>query len=345
MTTGRDLFIPETITDTQDPTKLGAEEGGSGHKYWDEKGKEARSKREFEEEQRQARLANEREANPPESPFQVTGRVNLGDFDMQKNAEELRNTISSIQTESRAREDKLTSSNADYRDKIAEIRSQMIEATLKAQIDNLTKTIQQTQNPNSNVAITDRISEITSIAQMLGYSKPGPAAQEAGLPANIQLQMLAMEMTEKGRSRQFEWDKIESERNWQIALKKLELEAQGKNAEIQLQKDKRASLVNPLESIGAALARGFADMGGGKGGGGGGEETSPKIRKAPKGGGGGKTFNMQASMSDSGTISCPECQEPMAIAPKAKSAFCPSCEAIIQIDRTADAAPPDRGLI
>jgi len=78
------------------------------------------------------------------------------------------------------------------------------------------------------------------------------------------------------------------------------------------------------------------------GGGGGDNAPSPKVRKKPKAG---KTFNMQAGESDSGTIACPECQEKMANAPKSKSAFCPSCEATVQIQRVPDKPPETRGLI
>lgn len=339
----KDVFIPETITDTHDPTKLGEEGEVKGSKYWDEKGKEARSKREYEEEERNARLARKAEADgPPEPAFQVKGSVNLGDINLQKNAEELRNTIADIQKDSREREDKLTSSNADYRDKVAEIRSQMIESTLKAQIDNLTKTITQTQNPNSNLAITDRIAEITQIAGMLGYTKPDPASVAEQMPASLQLQMLKMEMEEKGRTRQFEWDKIESQRNWEIQIKKLELESQGRRDEITLAREKRSSIISPFESIGAAIARGWGDMGKG-----GGEETAgPKVREraSPKKGKG-KVHPLQAGMNDSGTIECPECQEPIAIAPKSKSAFCPSCEATLEIHRIEDKVPESRGLV
>ncbi|HEC62175.1 MAG TPA: hypothetical protein ENI27_07980 [bacterium] len=336
MTTGKDVFMPETITDTHDPTKLGNTEDPKGSKYWEEKGKESRSKREYEDEERQAREAREREAHPPEAPFSIKGSVNLGDFDFQKQQEELRHTIDKIQEESRERISKLEASNSDYRDKVAEIRTQMIEGTLKAQIENLTKTIGQTQNPNSNFAITDRITEITQIAGMLGYTKPDPATAAESMPATLQLKMLEMEMAEKGRERQFQWDKIESERNWQIALKKLDLEAQGRRDELLLAREKRASFISPFESIGAAIAKGFGDMGPGDG-------DAPKVRKkAPKGG---KVHNMQAGENDSGTIECPECQEAMAIAPKAKSAFCPSCEATVQIQRVPDKPPETRGLI
>jgi len=76
------------------------------------------------------------------------------------------------------------------------------------------------------------------IAGMLGYTKPDPAAVAESMPATLQLKMLEMEMAEKGRERQFQWDKIESERNWQLALKKLDLEAQGRNQELLLAREK-----------------------------------------------------------------------------------------------------------
>lgn len=335
--TMRDVHIPNPGEKT-DVTKLTTEEEALGPKYWEKKEQTARAKREFEDQERQARQARQTETNPPaEAPFQVKGSINLGDFDFQKQQEELRGTISQIQQEAKTKMETLEQSNTHYRDEVTKIQIAMVESTLKVQIENLQRTIVAQNNPGGNMAISERINEIGTIAQLLGYKKPEEAKPEAMVPATVQLQLLKMEMEEKGRVRQFEWDKIESERNWQIAIKKIELEATGRKDELTLEREKRATLISPLESIGAAIARGFADMGNR-------EEASPKVQsKVPKKAKG--SYQLQAGESDSGTIECPECQEAIAIAPKSKKAFCPSCEATIDIERMPDKVPQTRGLV
>ncbi|HEC62029.1 MAG TPA: hypothetical protein ENI27_07220 [bacterium] len=323
----RNVYDPENREDI-DPVRT-PEDTGQGPRYWEQKERTARAKREFEEQERQAKQGRENENNPPpEEPFKIRGSFNIGDIDLQKNANDLQNTINTISKEAREREEKLSASNADYRDKVSEIRSQMVENTFKAYVDNLSKDFKQVLAANQssgNAGMVARFEEIAQIAGMLGYSKPDPAAAQEAMPATIQLQILKMEMEEKGRERQFKWDQIESERNWQLSIKKMELEAQGRRDEMSLERDKRASIISPFESIGAALARGFSDMGSG-----GEEPPQQKVRKkAPKG----KTASMTAGMNDSGTIECNQCSEPIAIAPKARSAFCPSCETTIQIER------------
>ncbi len=325
------FHIPAAKT-TEDATKLGKEtEETKGSKYWEDKERESRAKLQYEESERAAREGRAREQNPPEPPFQVKGSFNLGDFDLQKNNADLQSTIASIQKDSREREDKLHTANEASRDKIAEIRTQMIEQTMKASLESVQREL-RAKGGETNESTLAKFNEIISLAGMLGYSKPDPAAAAEQMPATIQLQILKMEMEEKGRVRQFEWDKIESERNWQIALKRLELEAAGKRDELSLEREKRASFISPFETIGSAIAKGLADMG---------TEApdkaavSPRVKSKakPKVG---NTYQMQAGMTDSGTVACPECREPIAIAPKAKSAFCPSCEATIDNERMED---------
>ncbi len=324
----QDVNNPATREITN-PIGAGRPIEGEGSRFWEEKEKTSRSKREYEESERAARQARDAENNPPaESPFQIKGSIDLGNMDLQKNAEDLRITIHSIQKDARDREDKLIASAADYRDKVAEIRNQMIENTMKAQVDAMQKELSLSRGSPTASAM-GHINEVIQLAGILGYAKPDPAVVTEQVPAMVQLQILKMEMEEKGRVRQFEWDKIESERNWQLAIKRLELESQGKRDEMVLEREKRSSWISPFEAIGAAIARGVSDMGTEAADE---EAPAPKIKKQTKAK---EPHRLQAGMNDTGTIPCPECQEPIAIAPRSKSAFCPACEANIDIQRIA----------
>lgn len=310
-----DIFDPPTDNPDNPEVKKGKPEEGAG--YWDQKAKEARAKREYEEEQRQAKLAREKEGTQVEPPFSVKGSVNLGNIDFQKQQEELKKTMEKIQQDAQNQIQALNQQNADYRDQMHRIQLDMVEKTLKAQIESMQKTIQEGLLKPKDPNIIERLNEIMQIAGVLGYARPDP---QSGLPAELQLKMLEMEMSEKTAARKFEWDKMMSERNWQLALKKLEAESQARAAEIQQEREKRNMFASPFESIGAAIAKGLIDSGGSIG-----EKISTRRKRSE--------FRLQAGEGESGTVECPECGEPIAIAPTARSTVCPSCEATVSITR------------
>jgi len=312
-----DVFNPKTKTPV-DPKAAKEKSESEGAGYWDQKAKEARSKREYEDEQRAVRTAREREENPAEPLFQVKGSVNLGNIDFQKQQEDLKNSIEKIQTDAQSQIQALNQQNAGYREDLHKIQLDMVEKTLKAQIDSMQKTIQDGLVKPKDKSITDQVSEITQIAGILGYARPDP---QSGLPVELQLKMLEMEMNEKASARKFEWDKMMSERNWQLELKKLESESQARAAEFQQEREKRNMFASPFESIGAAIGKGLIDSGGNISGR---RETTKRKRSARR---------LQVGEGESGTTECPECGEPVAIAPTARSAVCSSCEATFPIDR------------
>ncbi len=281
-------------------------------------------------EARMAKLAKETAAaeraaeGPPEkpsaSPFEVKGSVNLGTIDFQKQQEELKASIATIQQSANEQIKALNESNAHYRDEVHKIQITMVENTLKAQIDNLQKTIETGLVKPQDKSITAQIDDITKIAGVLGYTKPDA---QSGLPAELQLRMLEMELAEKGRDREFELHKIESERNWTLALKKIEIEGTNRTAEIQSEREKRGMFISPFETIGAALAKGLADSNADAGGG----VTRRVPKKASKG------AAIETGVGESGVTECPQCGEPLAIAPTARSAVCSSCETTFAINR------------
>ncbi len=322
-----DVFNPENRT-TTDPRiqkeKTGAADDAS---YWESKAKAAAAKREYEDEQRKARIAADSENQPAEPPFQVKGSVNLGNFDLQEQSRELQSTIKQIQDDAKAQIASLNEKNENYRDELHKAQIQMVENSMKAQIDYLARAIEGTRNQKSP-GIMEQIDQISKIASVLGYAKP-----EAGgdMPASIRLQIMKMDMEREQAARQFEWDKMESERNWQLTLKKMEHEAALRQAEIVEAEKKRNMFISPFESIGSAIARGLLDNGGRMPSGGGAPQVSAPAGPAQKRKR--SVHRLEANEGDTGEIACPECGQPVAIAPTARTAVCAACEAQFSIDR------------
>lgn len=325
-----DVFNPANRTET-DPRlqKEKASEAAVDATYWEGKAKAAAAKREYEEEQRRARQADAAEGTAPEAPFTVKGSVNLGDFNLQEQSKQLQTNIDKIQADARTQIDALNQKSENYRDELHKAQITMVENSMKAQIDYLARMIEQGQN-HKTPGLMDQIDQISKIAGALGYAKP-----EAGgeMPASLRLQILKMEVDAKQADRQFEWDKMESERTWQLTLKKMEHESALRAAEIANEEKKRNMFISPFESIGSAIARGLLDNGGRM------AQGAPQIAAQPAQPTGPTAkrkkslHRLQANTGDAGEIDCPECGEKVAIAPTARTAVCASCEAQFSIDR------------
>lgn len=311
-----DIFDPPDKN--PDDPKIKVDKEKSEADYWKTQRETARAKREFEAEERETRRAADLEQNPPEPPFQVKGSFDLGHYDLQAQQAEYKAQIEKIQGDAQAQIKTLDKERNDYRDQVQEIRLKMVEDGLKAQIEMLHKSLLEGITKPKEPEFVDQVNHIAQVAGILGYKKMD---EGEGLPSEVRLKMFEMEMNENQSQRKFEWDKMMSERNWQLELKKLENENQARMAEIQKEREKRGMMASPFESIGAALARGLIDSKG----------EIPKLTATTKRKK--SSYHLQANEDDSGTVECPECHEQIAIAPKTRSAICPGCEMTIPIER------------
>ena len=100
------------------------------------------------------------------------------------------------------------------------------------------------------------------------------------------------------------------------------VENQARMAEIAAEKDKRSMFASPFESLGMAIAKGLLDSNGGISA----EGRAPTKRKR-------SGHRLEVGEGESGVTECPECGEPVAIAPTARSAVCSSCDATFPITR------------
>lgn len=324
----KDVFAPKPV-DQVDPTGVAKEKADEGPEYWDKKAKAARSKREFEEEEEKTRRIAEARENPPEAPFTVKGSVDLGHFDLQAQQAELKASIDKIQNEHKAQVAALSQENEHYREELHKLELEKMDKITSAKIDSLEKLITEGNLKPKDSNIMEQVNQIEKLAGLLGYIKP--AASE-GLDPQVRLKLAEMDLTGKREARKYEFDKIISEREFKLKEKISEqeysLNVAKFNAEIEAEKKKRDMWISPFESIGTAIARGLIDSGG----------TIPgvgqnPVSKEPK-----KSLHkLEAAEGESGVVDCPECGQPVAIAPTARSAVCANCEARVSITRKAKA--------
>lgn len=304
--------------------------------YWEKKARGAAAKREYEEEERRRRMAEQQEYAPADPPFQVKGSVNLGEFNLMEQQNNLQNQLRLIQEEANNKIEALSREKDNYREELFKIQVNAVEQQMSTKIDSLTRLIQENSN-KSSPGIIDQISQIEKMATTLGFVKPG--ANE-DLPANLRLQMLKLEMEMKANERQFEWDKIEAQKNWDLKMEEIRAASAMKKMEIEEAERKRGMFIGPFEAIGAAIAKALQSggmSGGNNEGNGTYIETENKFPPVTQRAGKKETLiNIDAFEGESGTIICPKCNKPVAIAPTANSAVCAGCNAVFNINRITE---------
>lgn len=286
--------------------------------YYEKKTKEARAKREYEEEMAMTdRIRSQRDA-PPESPVQIKGSVNIGEWNLTKMQEELREQTNQIKQDAQERIAALEKSNSDYREMVAQIKQEMLERTMTAQIENLQKQIAAGLSPKETDFLT-QFNNIKAAAETMGLSKAG----DGTVPPEIRLQMLKMEQEEAQRAREFEWKMKMDDRNWQLQLKQLESNAILENNKLQQEKERNTMFANLPAMIGQSIARGMLDAETGQPV----ETEHPRPPKAEKG------YRIEAGVNEAGEATCPNCESTIAIGPTSRTAVCSQCGLRVPIHR------------
>ena len=325
MSVRHDIYEPDPKR-VDDPTMSQKEAENKEAKYWEEKAKSARAKREYEEEQAKTRLLS----GQTESPFKISGSVNLGSFDFQKQQEELKVSMARIKQDSDAQIAMLQKGNDDYREKVHDVQMKMLEQTWQVRFDALQKMLVETQTSRSRLedkTITQQIRELEETAGLLGYKRLDSAALAANTPAELQLDILKLNMENARTDREFQRQMRQDERDWQLKLKQLELDATSKKAELEQAKERQNMIAGLPETLGRAIGRGIADKGTN-------EMISQQPAKQPA-----KQYHLEVNVGESGETDCPHCHNKIYIAKEAELAACASCGLKVPIRRMMAETP------
>lgn len=320
MAVRHDIYEPEP-KNADDPTMSQKEAENKEAKYWEEKAKSARAKREYEEEQTRTRLLT----GQTEPPFKVSGSIDLGKFDYQKQQEELRGNMERIKQESDAQIAMLQKTNEDYREKVHDVQMRMQEQMWQVRFDSLQKMMTETQASRSrseDKSISQQIRELEETASLLGYKRLDSTALAANTPAELQLEILKLNMDNTRADREFQRQMKQDERDWQMKLKQLEFDASSKNKELEQAKEKQNMMASLPETIGRAIGRGIADKGAS-------DTISQQPARQPT-----KQYHLEVNVGESGETDCPHCHNKIYIAKEAEQAACASCGLKVPIRRT-----------
>jgi len=321
----KDVFEPKPVELT-DPVAGGKEPSDSA--YWADKARSERAKREYEEEKAMREAANSREPEAIKPGFEVKGSLNMGDIDLQKQAEERERKAE----EERKRSSDEVKEERRLREKSESEKHQMeLEASENRQRDMVNRfdklEAAVTAGKVSQKSFAQQIAEITELATALGYAKPDP-----GLPSgeNIRdrMELVKLQNENSRAEREFKRQMRNEEREYQRQLRKDEDDHNFRSAELEQKRKRDETLYKAPEMIGRAIAAGVAES---AGGGGVGNKSKP--------------FNAEAAPGESGTLDCPNpnCGAKIGIAPTTKTAICAKCGTKIKVTRTGEGPEMEAG--
>ena len=282
---------------------------------------------------RMARLGKETAINEqgpqkpaePASGFKFTGGIDMGQINYQELMQQQiadREALRQEAAQAAANQQQVSES---LRQKLHESEMELIKSSFGAQMQMLNKTI---EGNSSRGNFMDEYNHMMQVAKALGLSHP-----QAGNDMSIQLDLKKMEFENTRELRRMAKEDKAADREFQRQLNRdaddredrkanLEIKRAETAAAIQAEREKRSMFATPFETLGMAIAKGLVDSNGGVSA----EGRSPAKRKRS-----GK--RLEVGEGESGVTECPECGEPVAIAPTARSAVCSSCDATFPIDR------------
>ena len=256
-----------------------------------------------------------------ESGFKVTGGMHLGNIDyqamMQKQVEE-RDELRKEAEQAAANQQQI-SDNLRERLHVAEM--QVLKTSFEAQMQLLTKMI---EGSASKGGFAEQLTAAREMAKELGFSQGSPN----GGTEMIQIELKKLDFEHQMAMRKMNKDDKSEERRWQLELRRLDDEREGRKAEL-AQREKRDELfANAPKYLGGAIAQGIIAS---QGKGGGVAEEAPAGTKAPRGKQG---PHFEAGKGESGEGECPGCNQPIAIGSTARVAVCANCGEKVPIIRT-----------
>jgi hypothetical protein len=313
--------------------------------YWETQAQDARARREYLTEQRMSEeLMAKPPPNPmPESPFKVTGGINLGNFDIQEaqrkaeaKAEADRLRLEEMAARERQDAQRIIAEERIKREQSEERSRQLEIASLKEQMAGKMVDLERmiAQGRPQSKPFVEQYEEVMQLANKLGLAK-----QEGhGEDPRIRIEMLKLQAEMAREERNFKRELRNDEKKWNLELAKLDIDKQAHADQIQSEKRRSEMFSNAIKGVGSAIAAGLmknADMF---------EEGSEAItQQAPSGNGNGrpsnnnKKFIVEADYGRAGEVECPGCGQMIGIGPQSATAKCSSCGFNCQVNR---AEPP-----
>lgn len=271
----------------------------------------AKAEADARESEARARKAESGEGESGKTGFKISGGVDLGHIDLQKEREEAAAELRRLKDEADQSARETGQQNQQLRDKIHEQEVKMLQITFQAQMDTLTKMIESNATKGT---FMDQYNAAIDVANTLGYMAPSQASTD--LQTTLVLKKLEFEQSIE--LRRLSREEKQADRQFQLELRRYDDERETRKQDAERERKRDEMWARTPEVLGRAIGQGLM-------GGGGEASESPTPR--------GKQPGITAGVGESGEVDCVECGRPVAIGPTAKSAVCASCGAKYPIKR------------
>ncbi|MDD5060772.1 MAG: hypothetical protein PHN44_00630 [Candidatus Marinimicrobia bacterium] len=310
MPINHEVFVPGIKSKT-DPKEAVPKSPG----LWEEKAKEAEAQKKYElARQELNEIKNPNPKTVAEPAFQVTGRVNLGDFDMQAQQKETQVRMKEIEEKYENQVAQINQQADNYREQVHQLQIKMIQDQFALQLENLSKQIGSGVS-QKQPSFIEQMAQIQELSKVLGYEKPMPGIQDA----NLQIQMMKMQNDAAREAREFEWKMKQYDLEREMRLQEIREKSIIDLERVKLERDRNNMLASLPETIGGAIARGLLDSGNGAG-------NVVSNRPAPsQKTNSQKPYRVEAGEGQGGELPCPGCGAPIAILPTTEVAVCAKC--------------------
>ena len=331
----KDVFTPKANKVTE--IKVENDEDAN---FWATKAREAKGQRDYEvaiaELERVRKTGNPDGRSGDESPFKVTGKIDLGEFNPQKQAQEAQEAAAQLSREAQVKEDKMAAENQTLRNELTNTQIASMTEKLSQQIAELRRAKDAGADGKS---ILEQFKDIKAAADELGLLKekevvapvqsqmpPEFVLEMKKMDINVQLLIQKMENERQHQAQQWEMDKIKFSTD--TKLKEKEIDAQAAT-----NRERNQMLATGVDGLAKVIMKSAT-------GGGGGSEASPEPQHF-----------VEAGIGEAGEIPCDKCGANVVVARDAVRAICPTCNTAYSVKRVAaspvqeDYSPVSEGIL
>jgi hypothetical protein len=283
-----------------------------------------------EKEATEAQRAIDGDKASPAQAFQLKGSVDLGNFNYQEIMAKQEEDRKALEKEMKEQLSATGQINEDLRDRLHQAELKTLETTFSMQINQLKDLL--TRATVNQAPLDQQIEAVKRTANAIGLNIGPQGTSETVNVELVKIQQaheLAIEAIKDARE--------ESKRKWDLEIRRFDDEREARKQESEVAAKKNEIWANLPAQIGAAIVRGMQDAGQG-----GdylaideqpaeGPSPNPQPKRKPG-------LHLEAPPGESGTYTCPDCEETMVIGPTATKAVCPNCDLEIPIRRVAEQA-------
>ncbi len=261
-------------------------------------------------------------AEGSESPFKVSGKVDLGTFNYQELLAKQTLDMKDLKKEADQQAASQAAVSDDLRERLHGKEMEVLTTSFAAQMQALTEMVKANASRGS---FMDQYNGVMEMAKTIGFSQP----QLAG-DVTSQMALEKMKFDQNIELKRMAREEKRADREFQRQLNVDAEERETKKGERAQQAKRDDMFARAPQVIGSALAQGMLANEGN--GGGVSEQASPE----PKASRGKPGPQFEAGWGESGEVECPGCNQPIGIGPTAKTAVCTNCDESVPITRVGE---------